>query len=532
MQALRAEALTTETDVTDVNFGQANVDHFSHSTDGTRVGAQVSGAGDLNGDGYQDFIVGAAYGSSGGDGTFVVFGDDRATLNALPTNLDELTNLQGFRFSAGSQVRYEGYSISSAGDFNGDGYDDLIVGAPETNETSSGYAGIVFGKASGWSDLVWETDLQEVSNPTDSNTYPFLANGLSIIAYAKNAGLGHSVSGGGDVNGDGLDDVVVSSNHQGYAFILFGTTDPKSLIAERLGDFGVDSSGGLGRSGVDPGDQGVEFLSDADGDGVSLVGKGVLLSTTGALTGQIQIVGDVNGDGYDDILVGDGDASITGAIPDDTGAGQGYLIYGQDFQSGDGPIATVTVGTNVTESSNGQALVGTSGDDDLSAGAQSEVSMRGGAGDDTFHVDLDERRVDGGSGMDFLEPITGGLDFDFTALLANGSGARLSALYESIEGLKLSGDAGSNTVTLDYRDVLAMTDTAIDVGLSGFRRAFFIEGDSGDVVNLTSGSGEFNSTSPDTFDYDGETYDIYVADNANSIVAVLVDTDITTVTFS
>ena len=111
-------------------------------------GEAVSGAGDVNGDGFADVIVGAS-GSS-----YVVFG--KASGFDATLNLSSLDGSNGFRLD-GEEHDRSGVSVSNAGDVNGDGFDDLIVGARAANPngygsgSGSGSGYVVFGQASGFS---------------------------------------------------------------------------------------------------------------------------------------------------------------------------------------------------------------------------------------------------------------------------------------------------------------------------------------------------------------------------------------------
>ncbi len=126
---------------------------------GDQAGRSVSSAGDVNGDGFDDLIVGAPFGDDGGTDAgeaYVVFG----TASGFGTDVGgrqviDLTTLSPDRASssrATCSVDQAGFSVSSAGDVNGDGFDDLIVGAPYGDDggISAGEAYVVFGTASGF----------------------------------------------------------------------------------------------------------------------------------------------------------------------------------------------------------------------------------------------------------------------------------------------------------------------------------------------------------------------------------------------
>ena len=111
-------------------------------------GRSVSGAGDINGDGIDDLIVGASYADANAyasGASYVVFGKNTGfTANV---NLSDLTGTNGFKISGESEYDSSGRSVSGAGDINGDGIDDLIVGASyaDANGNRSGASYVVFG---------------------------------------------------------------------------------------------------------------------------------------------------------------------------------------------------------------------------------------------------------------------------------------------------------------------------------------------------------------------------------------------------
>jgi Ca2+-binding RTX toxin-like protein len=158
----------------------------TRETAGYYFNQTISSAGDVNGDGYDDLIVGGA-GSA-----FVVFGHG-GTFGAT-LDVGSLNGTNGFEIS--SQLGQDvGTSVAAAGDLNGDGYADIIIGAP----TDPGYGGdagdafVLYGHASGFSPAVDVTTL------------------TSIAGHSLGDQLGWSVSGAGDIDGDGLDDLLVAA---------------------------------------------------------------------------------------------------------------------------------------------------------------------------------------------------------------------------------------------------------------------------------------------------------------------------------
>jgi hypothetical protein len=113
------------------------------------AGRSVSAAGDINDDGFADLIVGAFSANPNGPesgAAYVVFG--KAGGFAATLNLSGLTGANGFRIAGVAAGDYAGWSLSAAGDVNGDGVDDLIVGAwtADVNGSSSGAAYVIYGK--------------------------------------------------------------------------------------------------------------------------------------------------------------------------------------------------------------------------------------------------------------------------------------------------------------------------------------------------------------------------------------------------
>ena len=519
------------------------------------LGFDVASAGDVNGDGYDDILIGAVDRLENfRGGVFLIFGDSTSSLEVLEdaqsggNGLDTLDGTNGVQFSglhylpdfySGATFGVQfGYSVNTIGDFNGDGYDDFAVGGPMNGYSQPSYTAIVFGRASWDADIRLGgvdsaggshlTDLSSVSSPT------FTSNGFIIRSGGAvgSADLGSAVHGGGDVNGDGLDDLIVLSRDTGYASVIFGMDDAN--IANGASGILTQDAGGSGYWMVD--------LGGSDGSafdvGNLLEGKGLALRTGGGqnVDGDVAIAGDVNGDGYDDILVGAGLQDIDTVPAGETieglggeGAGQAYIVYGQDFAAGSLPVDVETSGS--TADADGEAFVGDATNNSLSDGGFDNVSLRGGLGNDTFRVTLNSsggtesgsnvRKVDGGAGFDVIRQVTGvddNMNFDFEALRA--SGARQSSRFDSIE--KINMDGGTNTVDIDVMDVLAITDTVIDINGTNLR-AFFIRGDAVDTVNLGAG---FNAA--DQGDYvDDVTYDIYLASDTGNLAALLVEQEIT-----
>ena len=274
------------------------------SIPGTPVNGQlgfcVAGAGDLNGDGFSDVAIGAPYQpkvpTTNNGSVFVFRGNAVSGLSAAAASVLQGPGSSNF-----------GYSVAAAGDMNGDGYGDLVIGAPGTS-TNDGAVHLHMGV--GAVSLVAPTAAATLSGASDER-------------------LGHSVALAGDVNGDGYGDVILGSpDHAGAlgrARVYRGSASPL-LDAAHLHWTGNGSTAG-GKAG-----SAVATAGDVNGDGISdlLVGapdhSGVgavklfhgspdALASTRAWTIQgtadhqrlgnrVASAGDVNADGYSDVVIG------------------------------------------------------------------------------------------------------------------------------------------------------------------------------------------------------------------------------------
>ena len=278
-----------------------------------QLGCSVSSAGDINGDGYSDVIVGANK-YSGNKGKVYVYYGSFTGLPSTPnwTTLGENTNDEF------------GWAVSTAGDINGDGICDFIIGA----RGYSGFKGKVYiysGNLTGISSIpVW-------------------------TATGENANdrYGSSLFTAGDVNGDGISDVIIgayANNGKGKVYVYHGS--PSGLtIAPSWTATGENASDQFGYS--------VSSAGDINGDGYNDIiigaygysgGKGRAYVFNGRQTGftnipswmatgenandhfgcSVSTAGDINGDGYSDIIIGaGGNGSSKGKVYEFNGSASG-----------------------------------------------------------------------------------------------------------------------------------------------------------------------------------------------------------------
>ncbi|CAB5505885.1 hypothetical protein formerly called flagellar hook-length control protein FliK, partial [Bathymodiolus thermophilus thioautotrophic gill symbiont] len=509
-------------------------------------GISVSSAGDVNGDGLDDLIVGAFQATSDAGKSYVVFGKT----NESAVNLSVIAaNTGGFVINGENADNWSGYSVSSAGDVNGDGLDDLIVGAFYADPNSKNNAGksyVVFGKK--------EKDVVNLS-VIAAGTGGFVINGENTEDYS-----GVSVSSAGDVNGDGLDDLIVgayfadpaSKSKAGKSYVIFGKTDETSVdlskIALGTGGFvinGENADDYSGRSVSSAGDVNGDGLDDliicaylADSSGKNNVGKSyvvfgkkdkaavdlsvIALGTGGfVINGEnandwsghsVSSAGDVNGDGLDDLIVGAYQADPDNKIK----AGKSYVVFGKtgtkavdlaDVSAGNGVVAHT-----IDFQGNGESntLTGTSADELFVAGLGNDTLIgnggtdvfNAGAGNDTIVINADNlaklsskvlssdllARVDGGGNTDTLKLAGADLNLDLTQI-DNGR-------IQDIEIIDLTG-SGNNTLTLNLNDLL---------DISSSTNVLKVVGNSGDKVEVkTLGFEKSNATEV----ANGITYDIY-----------------------
>ena len=258
----------------------------------------VSAAGDVNADGIDDVVIGAP---SANRQTYVVFGSNQGFPAIFPiASLFPAGGGDGSRgFVLAAPLGYGGWSVSTAGDVNGDAIDDLIIGAPLAEPYGLTYAGesyVVFGSNQGFPAVFPLVSLFPAGGGDGSRG--FVLTGVDW--YDQSA---FSVSTAGDVNGDGIDDLVIGArlaDPAGESSVVFGSTQGFPAIFPLASLF--PAGGGDGSRGFVLGS-----IDGVDGAGVS-----------------VSAAGDVNGDGIDDLILGANAASPGG----DQFAGESCVVFG------------------------------------------------------------------------------------------------------------------------------------------------------------------------------------------------------------
>ena len=346
--------------------GEASFDNF---------GISVSTAGDVNGDGIVDIIIGAEFAVPGGK-AYVYFG------GTVQDNIADVT------LNAEASFNNFGSSVSTAGDVNGDGYSDVIIGdrTNDAGESNAGRAYIYFGgnvpdtiadviltgaaandlfgisvssagdvNGDSYSDVIVGASYNDAGGNEAGRAYIFFGGNImnstaDIIFTGRASGdaFGNSVSTAGDVNGDGFSDVIVAANENdaggvsaGRAYVFFG-----GIVSDTTADLIL-----TGEAGGDQFGYSVSSAGDVNGDGFSDVIAGAMFNNSGGsdagrayiylggiapdniadvtMTGEasnnffgfsVSSAGDVNDDGYSDVIVG--------AVTYSLSTGRAYIYFG------------------------------------------------------------------------------------------------------------------------------------------------------------------------------------------------------------
>jgi Ca2+-binding RTX toxin-like protein len=375
--------------------------------------------GDITGDGCDDLVVADETGFVG-----VLFGG-RNLSGAL--SLSDVDGSNGFLLDNYVRNSFGGLAnlpqVANAGDVNGDGVFDLLLGDPQADAffvTDSGAAYVIFGRADG--GFAASIDVTALTG----------SNGILLFTGLSNDNVGFSVASAGDVNADGYDDVIVSApavdtSRTGDAYVFFGHSGSFSSSQSLLF---LDGNNGFRIQGeTSSSDFGFDVLGDFD----------------------------FNGDGFDDVAV---------VAPNAGTNGMAYIVYGGNFSG-------ATVGSSGNDGLAGTVgadrIVGGRGNDFIQGLGGNDVLL-GGPGRDVLRVaDADFLRIDGGNGFDTLQFDSFGVKLDLTLL----GDSRL----QNIEAIDLT-NFGADELTLTATEVVNLSDTT---------NTLLVTGTSVDSINFGGG---------------------------------------------
>ena len=501
-------------------------------TSKTNIGNGIAAAaGDVNGDGIVDMIVMGATSSN------VYYG----STNGSYTKSGNLS----FGYNSGGNVAWGAQQYAAGvGDFNGDGYNDVVT----TN-------GIYFGSATGLSD----------SNKISFN------HGVT------------SANAAGDVNGDGYADVVVVDGKYGNSYVLFGGKNKDSVSFSTIKGIGFVSgaNGGFAISTIQGSLQTADYsnavgVGDVNGDGLA----DVLITTYGNTgsgssakaqyakykTDSYIVYGKADSDTVDPSALGkkgiivpnnqaDGSSSV--GMVDVNGDGladiyvNSYNTSGKLFYGGSslGAEPTVQGSGEVIGNANSNFIVGSAGNDTIHGNGGADI-IYAGSGDDRIVLNADNlhylsegfqtanadgsainegkgrlARIDGGNGHNTLAFDNDVTEVDLTKISNAGTGFMKTAVGMSrianIDHVDLTGSA--TKLVLEAKDVLDMNPGLKSYDKSSATHQLMVSGEAGDTVTIKD-VGNWNQN-PTTTSVNGQTYNVYTSTVTNG-AQLLVETDV------
>ena len=389
-------------------------------------GFSVSSAGDINGDGFDDLIIGARDADPNGNSSgssYVVFGSGSGFTSTL--NLFTLTGLNGFRIGGAAPLDRSGRSVSSVGDINGDGIDDLIVGADgaDPNGSYSGSSYVVFGRRANEAPTIVTNSVVNVSE----NTTLVVDIEATDDSNSEGDGLTYSLSGGEDqtlfaidtttgelsfLSAPDFENPLDVGGDNGYA-VEVTVTDAGGLSTAQLFNINVtdvNEAPTIVTNGVVTVPENTTLVVDIEAtDDSSSEGNSLTYSLSGGADQTLFAI---------DVTTGE--LSFLSAPdfeqPLDVGNDNGYAVE-VTVTDADGLSTAQLFNINVTDVNEGpinaptpfdDILSGTAGDDTILALAGNDV-VRGLGGDDRLFGQAGSDRLIGGVGDDVLN---GGADTD------------------------------------------------------------------------------------------------------------------------
>ncbi|MBH1973674.1 MAG: FG-GAP repeat protein [Rhodobacteraceae bacterium] len=489
---------------------------------GDAAGYTVLSVGDMNGDGRADMLVGAPGQDAGGTdagAAYVIWGKTSASAVQL-TNVAAGTG--GFKINGLSAGDAVGTALGVLGDQNGDGKSEILIGVRDDNSagTNAGAVYVVDGKATGAA-----VDLAQIA----------LGNGGYKISGVAQDDAGAFVGNAGDLNGDGLDDILIAAPRSDSAYVVYGKADHLAvdladvatgvggfqIVAEATGDLdtlvlvgnvdlnrdGIDDLV-IGASGNEEGGTNagaVYVVWGGAGNGtvdLSLVAQGIggakIVGAAGSLTGaSVAIGGDVNGDGVADLIIGaPGSGESVKVLYTPTGWQPDLNIYGTSgadvMGAGYGGAHQIGIGAD--------AVLGLGGNDSIEGGDGND-SIEGGAGNDTLLGQVGNDLLDGGTGIDSM---LGGVGDD-TYVVGETGDAVVEAAGEGIDLVRAS---VAYTLTAEIEHL-----TLVGAAHSGTGNAL------NNVITGNSGNDTLDGAAGDDTLIGGAGNDSYKVDSLGDVIA-------------
>ena len=508
----------------------------SHGDPILQLGLGFSFLGDTNGDGIGDMAIANInrYSDAGSQSVYVLFGNSNQINSVDLNNLKSGTSTLGYVIHAdpnlpllGVNLGYEGTKCAS--DFNGDGLNDLVIEGATYPEV---LVGDLFNLTS-----INNHVLYVIFGKTTTNSINLNALGnqgytitMSLAGLSDSASYALRTSNTGDMNGDGLDDLLVTatwlSNNSSTlnlsSYVVYGKTDNANIDLSTIGNYGFKVYTASQQSILKPGEN---FLT--------------------SVKGSVASPGDINGDGLPDLLVDDFLGTRSGMpaivfgskygayrLGSQAGTTQPSTQWKVNFQGGTGNDSLSGDLGNISET-----FVAGAGDDVVRGNGGSDV-MYGGAGNDAFiltqsnitqlssPMDSSGRlaRIDGGAGIDTIS-LDGstGITFDLTSMPNNR--------IQSVEKFNLS--TGANTLKISWKDIQQMAAMNLynnSNGWSGFDATttkyhqIVVDGDVTSACDISEG-GWVRNTNTITNATSGQAYTLYT--NAAHATELIINNQIT-----